>query len=43
MWFPVDQPGYAEHHPEEVAGIRRVLESAGLEGRRRPADLRHPL
>ena len=28
MWFPVDQPGYAEHHPEEVAGIRRVLESA---------------
>jgi arylsulfatase len=28
MWFPVDQPGYAERHPEEVAGIRRVLESA---------------
>ena len=28
MWFPVDQPGYREHHPEEVAGIRRVLESA---------------
>jgi len=28
MWFPVDQPGYAERHPDEVAGIRRVLESA---------------
>ncbi|HVC70622.1 MAG TPA: sulfatase-like hydrolase/transferase [Acidimicrobiales bacterium] len=28
MWFPVDQPGYRERHPEEVAGIRRVLESA---------------
>jgi len=28
MWFPVDQPGYAERHPAEVAGIRRVLESA---------------
>lgn len=28
MWFPVDQPGYREHHPEEVAGIRSVLESA---------------
>ncbi|HUY66838.1 MAG TPA: sulfatase-like hydrolase/transferase [Acidimicrobiales bacterium] len=28
MWFPVDQPGYREHHPEEVASIRSVLESA---------------
>lgn len=28
MWFPVDQPGYREHHPEEVAGIRSVLETA---------------
>jgi arylsulfatase len=28
MWFPVDQPGYRERHPEEVAGIRSVLESA---------------
>jgi arylsulfatase A-like enzyme len=28
MWFPVDQPGYRERHPEEVAGIRRILESA---------------
>jgi len=28
MWFPVDQPGYAERHPDEVAAIRRVLESA---------------
>ncbi len=28
MWFPVDQPGYRERHPEEVASIRSVLESA---------------
>ena len=28
MWYPVDQPGYRERHPEEVAAIRRVLESA---------------
>jgi arylsulfatase len=28
MWFPVDQPGYRERHPDEVAGIRRILESA---------------
>ncbi|MGH9017486.1 MAG: sulfatase-like hydrolase/transferase [Acidimicrobiales bacterium] len=28
MWFPVDQPGYADRHPGEVAAIRRVLESA---------------
>ena len=28
MWFPVDQPGYADRNPEEVAGIRRILESA---------------
>ncbi len=28
MWFPVDQPGYAERHPDEVAGIRHILESA---------------
>jgi arylsulfatase len=28
MWFPVDQPGYAEKHPDEVARIRGVLESA---------------
>ncbi|HEY7947814.1 MAG TPA: sulfatase-like hydrolase/transferase [Acidimicrobiales bacterium] len=28
MWFPVDQPGYRERHPEEVAAVRRVLESA---------------
>ncbi len=28
MWFPVDQPGYREGHPEEVDGIRGVLESA---------------
>jgi arylsulfatase len=28
MWFPVDQPGYAERHPEDVARIRGILESA---------------
>jgi arylsulfatase len=28
MWFPVDQPGYAERHPEDVAGIRKILELA---------------
>ncbi|MHB8328541.1 MAG: sulfatase-like hydrolase/transferase, partial [Acidimicrobiales bacterium] len=28
MWFPVDQPGYAERNPHEVASIRRVLEQA---------------
>ncbi len=28
MWFPIDQPGYAEAHPEEVAGVRRLLEAA---------------
>jgi arylsulfatase A-like enzyme len=28
MWFPVDQPGYRERHPEEVTSIRSVLESA---------------
>ena len=28
MWFPVDQPGYAERHPEDVARIRRTLEMA---------------
>jgi arylsulfatase len=28
MWFPVDQPGYRERHPEDVAAIRGVLESA---------------
>ena len=28
MWYPVDQPDYAERHPDEVASIRRVLEAA---------------
>ena len=28
MWFPVDQPGYRERHPDDVAAIRAVLESA---------------
>jgi len=28
MWFPIDQPGYRERHPEDVAGVRAVLESA---------------
>jgi arylsulfatase A-like enzyme len=28
MWFPVDQPWYADAHPDEVADIRNVLEMA---------------
>ncbi len=28
MWFPIDQPGYAECHPDEVARVRQVLELA---------------
>jgi len=28
MWFPIDQPGYAERHPEEVAKVRQILELA---------------
>ncbi|HUO48370.1 MAG TPA: sulfatase-like hydrolase/transferase [Acidimicrobiales bacterium] len=28
MWFPVDQPGYAQRHPEDVAQIRNILELA---------------
>jgi arylsulfatase len=28
MWFPVDQPGYEERHPDDVAAIKKVLESA---------------
>ncbi len=28
MWFPIDQPGYAEHHPGDVAGVRAILEAA---------------
>jgi arylsulfatase A-like enzyme len=28
MWFPIDQPGYAERHPEDVARVRNVLELA---------------
>lgn len=28
MWFPVDQPGYAERHPDDVAAIRSILEQA---------------
>ena len=28
MWFPIDQPGYRERHPDEVGRIRHVLESA---------------
>jgi arylsulfatase A-like enzyme len=28
MWFPIDQPGYAARHPEEVARVRQVLEQA---------------
>ena len=28
MWFPIDQPGYADHSPDEVRRARRVLEYA---------------
>ncbi len=28
MWFPIDQPGYAEAHPEEVAAARELLAMA---------------
>ena len=28
MWFPIDQPGYAERHPDEVRSVRQVLELA---------------
>src|SRR6478672_13716056 len=28
MWFPIDQPGYDERHPEEVRRARKVLEWA---------------
>jgi arylsulfatase len=28
MWFPIDQPGYEQRHPEAVASVRRVLEAA---------------
>jgi arylsulfatase A-like enzyme len=28
MWFPIDQPGYAQKHPDAVASARRVLEAA---------------
>jgi len=28
MWFPIDQPGYAERNPEEVRRARTVLEWA---------------
>jgi len=28
MWFPIDQPGYEERNPEDVASVRRVLDAA---------------
>jgi arylsulfatase A-like enzyme len=28
MWYPVDQPAYQRQHPDDVAGIRRILEFA---------------
>ncbi len=28
MWFPVDQPAYQASHPDQVAGVKQVLESA---------------
>jgi arylsulfatase A-like enzyme len=29
MWFPIDQPGYEESHPDEVRAARRLLTQAG--------------
>jgi arylsulfatase len=28
MWFPIDQPWYAQQHPDDVAQARRILEWA---------------
>lgn len=28
MWYPIDQPGYEQQHPDEVAAVRSVLEMA---------------
>jgi arylsulfatase A-like enzyme len=28
MWFPIDQPGYEQRNPADVASVRRVLEAA---------------
>jgi arylsulfatase len=28
MWFPIDQPGYREAHPEEFAGVESLLRAA---------------
>ena len=28
MWFPIDQPWYQQAHPDEVGGVRSLLESA---------------
>jgi len=28
MWFPIDQPGYEQRNPEDVAMVRRILEAA---------------
>lgn len=28
MWFPIDQPGYADRHPDEVARVSQILEAA---------------
>ena len=28
MWYPVDQPSYADQHPDDVAMIRSILEAA---------------
>jgi len=28
MWFPIDQPGYEDRNPEDVASVRRVLDAA---------------
>ena len=28
MWFPIDQPGYAERNPDETTFVRKILSSA---------------
>ena len=39
MWFPIDQPGYEERHPEDVASVRRVLDAAAWKDDDPLADL----
>ena len=41
MWFPIDQPGYDERHPGRGAARPQGARVGEVEGRRRPAGLRH--